>query len=86
MAHSKGEKNSTESFPEKDQINCIKDAQELQEDMEKVKRTIYEQNRNSNKEGEMLKREKTWKETSGTVTFVCNSKLCFLHNLQDDSI
>lgn len=45
MAHSKGEKNSTESFPEKDQINCIKDAQELQEDMEKVKRTIYEQNK-----------------------------------------
>jgi len=83
MAHSK-ENKPTETVPDKDLMayildtevkinNCLKDRQ-LKEDVEKVAKTIYEQNGNINKEIENLRRcQKEILELKSTKTQMKNS-------------
>ena len=66
MAHSKEKNKSTETVPENNlmvdildkglKTTVLKMLKELKEDVEKITKTLYEQNGNINKETENLKR------------------------------
>ena len=75
MAHSKGKNKSTETVPERNlmvglldkdfKTTVLRMLKELMKDVEKVKKMMYEQNRNINKEIENLKQQQNiyWRDS-----------------------